>query len=132
MIELLVGPFLGVFGAFALQRLYNWYRDGQSRKKLRKNLRSELEKGLSLLSGQRNLLPTIMWNSTVASGDVKLLSFKDRNQLSSIYFEIENHNYATKRVRDSAVVALTGSHRAGSEILRFNNSSSFRRLFESS
>jgi len=69
-----------------------------------------LEKCVELLTEQGNLLPTMMWSSTVASGDVKLLSFNDRTKLSSIYFEIDNYNYEAKRVRDGAVMAQTGSH----------------------
>jgi len=66
---------------------------------------------MKLLTGKGNLLPTKMWESIVTSGDVKVLPFNERTQLFTIYFEIENHNYEAKRVRDSAVVALTGSHR---------------------
>lgn len=105
-----IGPFFGVLGAFALERLYSWYKDGQNRKKLKENLKNELESCLSQLTGKGMLLPTMMWNSTVTSGDVKLLSFAERTQLSSVYFEIDNHNYEAKRVRDSAIVARTGSH----------------------
>jgi len=104
-----IGPFFGVLGAFVLERLYSWYRDSQNEKKLKESLRSELEKCLALLTGKGNLLPVMMWNSTVTSGDVKLLSYDERTRLSGVYFEIENHNYEAKRVRDSAVVAQTGS-----------------------
>jgi len=103
-----IGPFFGVLGAFALQRLYGWYRDSQNEKKLKESLRSELERCLALLTGKGNLLPVMMWNSAVSSGDVKLLSYDERTQLSGVYFEIENHNYEAKRVRDSAIVAQTG------------------------
>lgn len=75
------------------------------------HLKNELESCASRLMGKGLLLPTKMWNSTVTSGDVKLLSFDERTQLSSLYFEIENHNYEAKRVRDDAVVARTGPRR---------------------
>jgi hypothetical protein len=100
-----IGPFFGVLGAFILERLYGWYKDTQNENKLKESLRGELEKCLALLTGQGNLLPIMMWNSAVTSGDVKLLSYDERNQLSGVYFEIENHNYEAKRVRDSAVVS---------------------------
>ena len=106
-----IGPFFGVLGAFVLERLYSWYRDSQNEKKLKESLRSELERCLALLTGKGNLLPVMMWNSAVTSGDVKLLSYDERTQLSGVYFEIENHNYEAKRVRDSSVVARTGPRR---------------------
>jgi len=106
---------LGVLGAFILERLYSWYKDTQNENKLKESLRSELEKCLALLTGQGNLLPTMMWNSAVTSGDVKLLSYNERTQLSGFYFEIENHNYEAKRVRDSAVVSQTLSIHCYSE-----------------
>jgi len=107
----IIGPFFGVLSAFALERAYSWYRDRQNRKKLNEILKIELERCMKLLTGKGNLLPTKMWESIVTSGDVKVLPFNERTQLFTIYFEIENHNYEAKRVRDSAVVALTGSHR---------------------
>ena len=109
--ELVVGPFLGVIGGLAAQRLYDWLKDEGDKKTLKENLKNELEKCVELLTGKGNLLPTIMWSSTVASGDAKLLSFNDRTKLSSTYFEIDNYNYEAKRVRDSAVVAKTGGSR---------------------
>jgi hypothetical protein len=104
MSELVVGPFLGVIGGLAAQRLYDWLKDEGNKKTLKESLKNELEKCIELLTGQGNLLPTMMWNSTVTSGDVKLLSFNDRTKLSQIYFNIENHNYEAKRVRDIAVM----------------------------
>jgi len=109
MSGLVIGPFLGVIGGLAAQRLYDWIKDEGNKRKLKENLKNELEKCIELLTGQGNLLPIMMWNSTVTSGDVKLLSFDERNKLSRIYFEIANHNYEAKRVRDSAVEAKTGS-----------------------
>lgn len=103
--------FLGVFAAFALQRAYSWYRDNETRKKLKESLRTELKQCISRLNGEGLLLPIAMWHSTVTSGDVKLLSFNERTQLAAIYFKIENHNYEAKRVRDSEVVGQTAPGR---------------------
>jgi len=50
----ITGPLFGVLGAFALERLYNWYRDEQNRMKLEENLRSELESCLSQLTRARD------------------------------------------------------------------------------
>ena len=111
MAELVIGPFLGVIGAFASQRAYNKYKSSQERKKLKQNLKGELNVCVNLLTGKGNLVPTAMWKSAISAGDIALLSFTDRSKLSAIYFEIDNHNYEAKRVRDSAVVAQTGSRR---------------------
>jgi hypothetical protein len=108
--ELVLGSFLGVIGGLASKGLYDYIKDAGNKKKLKENLKNELENCTELLTGQGNLLPIMMWNSTVTSGDVKLLSFNERNKLSRIYFEIDNHNYEAKRVRDSAVVAKTGGY----------------------
>ena len=112
MLTLIIGPFLGVGLAFLSQRLYDWSRDRKNRKKLKENLKTELKTCIDRLTEKGNLLPTTMWNSTVTSGDVKLLSFDEKTHLSSIYFEIENHNYEAKRVRDSAVIARAGSRQS--------------------
>lgn len=101
--------FSGVFLAFWLDRRIRRRRDEEIKKELKQNLRNELESCVGLLVGRGNLLPTTEWPSTVSSGDVKLLPFNERRQLSTIYFEVENHNYEAKRVRDSAVMAQKGS-----------------------
>ncbi|UCE28567.1 MAG: hypothetical protein JSV85_04610 [Candidatus Bathyarchaeota archaeon] len=101
--------FLGILAAFGLRSWWEWRRDNQNRKKLRATVKNELQKCASLLKGKGMLLPTMMWDSTITSGDVKLLSYGERTKLSSIHFEIENHNYEAKRVRDSAITAQTGS-----------------------
>jgi len=49
-----------------------------------------------------------MWNSSMSSGDIGILSFSDRTKLSNVYFKIDNYNYEAKRVRDSAIIAKTG------------------------
>jgi hypothetical protein len=103
-----VGPFLGVIGGFASERAIVWYKNKVNRTKLKENIRDELTRCIERLSGEGNLLPTTMWNSTMATGDLKLLSFSQRTKLSAIYFDIENHNSEAKRVRDGAVIAKTG------------------------
>jgi hypothetical protein len=105
----LVGSLVGIVIGFGLERSYAGYKARKHRKELKENLQTELKNCQLLLTGQGNLLPTIMWNSTITSGDIGLLSFADRTKLASFYFQIDNHNYEAKRVRDSAVVAQTGS-----------------------
>jgi hypothetical protein len=107
----LIGPLAGILIGFGLDRLYTGYKDRKHRRELKVNLKEELKKCQELLTGQGNLLPTVMWNSAISSGDIGLLSFGDRTKLSSLYFELDNHNYEAKRVRDSAVVAQTGTRR---------------------
>ena len=72
-------------------------------------MKEELKNCQDLLTGQGNLLPTVMWNSAISSGDIGLLSFADRTKLSSLYFEIDNYNYEAKRLRDVAVIVKTSN-----------------------
>jgi len=95
-LSFVVGPFLGVIGGFAVERAITWYRNKVNRIKLKENIRAELDRCVKSLTGKGNLLPTTMWNSTVATGDLKLLSFFQRTKLSMIYFDIENFNYEAK------------------------------------
>jgi len=104
----LLGSLAGILIGFSLDRLYTAGKDKKNRKKLKENLKNELESCISLLNSQGNLLPKIMWDSSIASGDIGLLSFADRTKLSNAYFKIDNYNYEAKRVRDSAVIAQTG------------------------
>jgi hypothetical protein len=103
----LLGPLAGILIAFGLERTYSGYKDRKHRKELKINLKEELKHCQELLDGHGNLLPTTMWNSTVTSGDIGLLSFANRTLLSSLYFQIDNHNYEAKRVRDAATIAHT-------------------------
>lgn len=104
LIGSLAGSLVGILIGFGLDRLYSFCQDRKNRGKLKENLRNELDSCQSLLVGKGNLLPTVMWNSAISSGDISLLSFSDRTKLSSLYFEIDNFNYEAKRVRDVAVI----------------------------
>lgn len=104
----LVGSLAGILSGFSLDRLYTANKDRMSRKKLKENLKQELWNCMPLLNEKGNLLPKITWDSSIASGDIGLLSFYDRFKLSNVYFMIDNYNYEAKRVRDSAVIAQTG------------------------
>lgn len=105
----LIGTLAGILIGFGLERTYTGYKDRQHRKELKQNLKKELTSCEQLLTGAGNLLPTSMWNATITSGDIGLLPFANRTMLSSLYFEIDNHNYEAKRVRDSAVIAQINS-----------------------
>lgn len=54
-----------------------------------------------------------MWRSIITTGDIRLLPYYQRSRLSKLYFEIENHNYEAKRVRDSAIYAKLGIRSMG-------------------
>jgi hypothetical protein len=103
----LIGPLAGILIGFGLDRTYTGYKDRKHRRELKVNLKEELKKCQELLIGKGNLLPAVMWNSAISSGDIGLLSFTDRTKLSSLYFEIDNYNYEAKRVRDAAVIVHT-------------------------
>jgi hypothetical protein len=109
LIGTLAGSLVGILIGFSLDRLYSAYTDGKNRSKLKENFLNELNSCQLLLTGKGNLLPTVMWNSAISSGDLGLLSFTDRTKLSSLYFEIDNFNYEAKRVRDVAVI-VNSSH----------------------
>lgn len=93
------------FWVFLFERAYEGYKDEKNRKKLKDNIKKELESSFTLLGVKSNLLPTIMWNSAISTGDIKLMSFEERTVVSSTYFDIENYNYEVKRARDIAIIA---------------------------
>ena len=105
----LIGTLAGILIGFGLDRTYTGYKDRKHKKELKVNLKEELNNCQDLLTGQGNLLPTVMWNSAISSGDIGLLSFADRTKLSSLYFEIDNYNYEAKRLRDVAVIVKTSN-----------------------
>jgi hypothetical protein len=110
----LIGTLAGILIGFGLDRTYTGYKDRKHKQELKVNLKEELKNCQLLLTGQGNLLPTIIWNSTITSGDIVLLSFANRTKLASIYFEVDNHNYEAKRVRDiAATVNSFYGHVAG-------------------
>jgi len=110
-LSFVIGSFLGVIGGFATEWAISWYRNRMNREKLKENIRDELNRCIERLIGKGKLLPTSMWHSIVATGDLKLLPFSQRTKLSVIYFGIDNFNYEAKRVRDSEVLANVGTSR---------------------
>ena len=89
----LIGTLAGILIGFGLDRTYTGYKDRKHKQELKINLKEELKNCQDLLTSQGNLLPTVMWNSAISSGDIGLLSFADRTKLSSLYFEMDNYNY---------------------------------------
>ena len=47
--------------------------------------------------------------------DIALLPFATRTKLLSLYFEIDNHNYEAKRVRDVSVIVNSSIQQTGIE-----------------
>ena len=105
----LIGTLAGILIGFGLDRTYIGYKDRKHKQELKVNFKEELTKRQELLTGKGNLLPIAMWNSAISSGDIGLLSFTDRTKLSSLYFEIDNYNYETKRLRDVSAI-VNSSH----------------------
>lgn len=101
--------FFGVLTAFLLQWLGRRYDRRQDRKKFLKDIKHELEIGSTLLTGAGQLLPIDMWESGKASGFLSLIPHDAKTKFATIYFRIESHNYEARRVRDTAVLAETGS-----------------------
>jgi len=99
-------PFLGVLGAFLIQRLWQRHQDGKDRQKFLQDVKKELESCSKMLIGEGNLCPIDMWKSGISSGLLRLIPSETRNELSSIYFRLECHNYEAEKVRDVSILAV--------------------------
>lgn len=100
-----LSPFLGVLAAFLVQRVWQHYKDGKDEQKFLQDVKKELESCSEKLVGEGNLCPTDMWNSGIASGLLKLVPSEMKNELASIYFRLECHNYEAKKVREVSILA---------------------------
>lgn len=99
--------FFGVLSAFALQWIAKWYERRKDRKQFKKDIRHELETGITYLTGAAQLLPTDMWESGKASGFLSLISHEVRVKFAKVYFSIDSHNYESKKLWDESVLAFT-------------------------
>jgi hypothetical protein len=97
--------FLGVLSAFFIQRLWQKIQNSKDRYQLLKDLRAEVEKCSKLLVGEGNLCPIDMWKSGIATGFLKLIPFVIKEELASIYFRLECHNYEAEKVREVSLMA---------------------------
>lgn len=100
-------PFFGVLTAFLVERLWHRYSNRKERQKLLQDLKKELESCSKLLVGEGNLCPRDMWLSGVSSGLVRLIPTEPRNELASLYFKIESHNYEAEKVRDVSILSAS-------------------------
>lgn len=99
--------FFGVLTAFLLQWVGKLYDRRKDRKQFLKDLKHELETGVTLLTGTGQLLPTDMWESGKSSGFLRLLSHEVKIKLATTYFAIAGHNYESVKVRDVGILAET-------------------------
>ena len=97
--------FFGVLAAFGFQRVWQKYQDSNDRQKLLQGFKAELEKCSKFLVGDGNLCPIYMWKLGIATGLLKLLSFEVKEELASIYFRLECHNYEAEKVRDVSIMS---------------------------
>jgi len=105
--ELFVGPFAGVLLAFGSARFYDWWKNQRERRKLLQSLRRELKDCMNKLDGKARLVPIDMWQSTIASGKVMLLSSEQLEKLGRTYHGLSNHNFDSKKLWNVSVIAKT-------------------------
>ncbi len=98
----LIPVFVGVFLAFLLDRIIDWYRDRQRRKGLLRDLQSELEGIRDKLTGEGHLHFPDIWESAISSGQIRLLNSTQIRRLASVYREVKGLEYEATRVRDLA------------------------------
>jgi len=110
--ELFVGPFGGVLLAFAISRLYDWWKDQREKRKLLQSLKRELKDCLERLEGKARLVPIDIWQSAIASGKVMLLSSEQLEKLGRIYHGLSNHNFDSKKLWNVSVIAKTEKDRS--------------------
>jgi hypothetical protein len=102
-----IPPFLGVLAAFLIERLWQNHQDRKDRQKFLQGIKTELELCSKLLIGEGNLCPTDMWKSGISSGLLRLVPSQTRNELGSIYFRLESHNYEAEKVRDVSILSAS-------------------------
>ena len=118
-------PYFGVLAAFLFEWL--WDRHGKNREKSRflESIREELtqcEKQLGFcidelkLTEERwefgeegHMLPTDMWKFGASDFAIKLIPYKTRFMIASLYFKIESYNFEVERFRHVGILAETGS-----------------------
>jgi len=118
-------PYFGVLAAFLFEWL--WDRHGKNREKSRflESIREELtqcEKQLGFcidelkLTEERwefgeegHMLPTDMWKFGASDFAIKLIPYKARFMIASLYFKIESYNFEVERFRHVGILAETGS-----------------------
>ncbi|HOI69993.1 MAG TPA: hypothetical protein PLJ69_08915 [Methanothrix sp.] len=90
----LIGSFVGVFLAFALNRAYDRYVNRKKRAAYRGQILSEIKHCIEILERDRlELLPTDLWDSMKNSGILILFSQKDELiQLTRMYHNIQDYN----------------------------------------
>lgn len=100
-----LGGALGILLGYGFFEWIGETRDTRKAKNIRKMLKDELESCMKLV-GQKGgfLLPTVNWRVLLSTGDLSLLPFDQSRAISAIYTIIENQNYESTQVRNTAIV----------------------------
>jgi ribosomal protein L40E len=102
--EVFAGAVLGAMITFALGRLVEWNRKKSNRLCLLSNLREELKEiRMHAKEGriaQGRLLYPELWDSVVASGEIRLLDLEKTMKLARVYTYIKGTAYEAQRRRD--------------------------------
>jgi len=102
--SLFLAPFFGVLLGFAVNYIYQYFKDKSLKSKYLKFFRNEIALSIERLQSRKGkLLPIERWESVVNSGDLRLFLSEETNQLSRAYFGIRNFNYEAIRCRDISV-----------------------------
>jgi hypothetical protein len=96
----LVGSFLGVVLAFALNYIYKFAQDYKSKMYYKNSIKLEIELCIKRLSIVGDLLPSDRWTATLNSGAMRFFSVSEADELSRAYEAIRNYNYEAHRTRD--------------------------------
>jgi len=91
---------IGVFLAFAFNRLWQDHKDDETRKRLTSDICGELRRIRERLTDKGNLLRRPIWNSAIASGQLKLLGKEIVRELAEAYEDIENTEYTAIKSRE--------------------------------
>jgi len=98
--------------AFVSRWIASWARDADNHKKNLRSLKTELTECRKSLIGKGYLLNDSFWKSTLASGDIKLLTYDQRTKIGTVYVQVDNYNYEAKRTRDASARAASTKSQA--------------------
>lgn len=94
--------FLGVFLAFGLDRTIDWWKNRGAKNDLLRDLHDELETTKNKIPPQTKdvlMLYPEVWDSTISSGQIRLLNSEQVKKLTVLYREIKGTQYEAEWVR---------------------------------
>jgi hypothetical protein len=122
LIPPLAGSFFGVISAFALNYLYQFYRDAKDKIYYINMIKAEIVKCIDALNPNKGfLLPIDRWTSAVNSGALRRFKVNEVDKLSGAYYEIQGYNYEAKRTRDLGEVYRQSPASSGSRGFNLKN-----------